>query len=161
MADIDRPLSPRGQRAAEAIATAISARGLVPDRILCSPARRTRETLAALRPLIDESRVAFVDRLYNAGGDYRGIIAELGGDAETLMVIGHNPSIHATATALIGGGDRALTAEISAKYPTGALTVIAFETGDWASLSPRAGHVTAFIKPRDLEADRTGPDGDD
>ncbi len=50
--DFDRPLAPRGQRAAADMAKAISAAGMLPDRILCSPARRTRETLAALRPYL-------------------------------------------------------------------------------------------------------------
>ena len=43
--DLDRPLSPQGLAEAEAVARWLKEQGLVPDRGLCSPARRTRETL--------------------------------------------------------------------------------------------------------------------
>ena len=49
------------------MARAIDAEGLVPDRILCSPARRTRETLAALLPYVGgEGRVSIDPKLYNS-----------------------------------------------------------------------------------------------
>ncbi len=121
LADIERPLSARGRRSAAAVAKAIADRGLAPDRILCSPARRTRETLAALLPYLGgEGHVSIDPRLYEQGdGDYRGVIAASGGDAATLMVIGHNPAIQATALVLIGGGEPGLTADVAAKYATG------------------------------------------
>lgn len=152
-ADIDRPLSPRGRKAAAAMAKAVAAGGLTPDRVLCSPARRTRETLAALLPeLGDEGRIAIVDALYQPpGGDYLEIIREHGAGAGTLMVIGHNPAIQATAVRLIGGGEPGLAQEISAKYPTAGLAVIRFDVADWAAVAPRGGHIAAFITPRDLE----------
>ncbi len=65
MADRDRPLAPRGLRDAALMAAEIQRRGLHADRILCSPARRTRETLAALIPDIgDEARIAITAGLY-------------------------------------------------------------------------------------------------
>ncbi len=160
VADIDRALSPRGRKAAAAMAKAIAARDLTPDRVLCSPARRARETLGALLPeLGDEGRIAVIDALYQPpGGDYLGIVKEHGARAGTLMVIGHNPAIQATAVRLIGGGEPGLAQEISAKYPTAGLAVIDFDTDDWAAVSPHSGHVSAFIKPRDLE---DGGDGED
>ena len=50
--DLDRPLSPQGLAEAEAVARWLKEQGLVPDRVLCSPARRTRETLEAVLPLM-------------------------------------------------------------------------------------------------------------
>src|SRR5262249_2366564 len=106
LADIDRPLAPRGHRAARLIAEAIEARGLRPDRILCSPALRTRETLAALIAHLgdDDIEIEISQGLYEPPtGDYREVIADHGDSACTLLVIGHNPAIQATAVLLADG----------------------------------------------------------
>jgi phosphohistidine phosphatase len=153
VADIDRPLSPRGRRAAAALAKAIAAAGLLPDRVLCSPAQRTRETLAALMPhLPAKAAVAITPELYEpTAGDYRSTIAEHGEDAEALMVIGHNPAIQATALILIGAGDAHMSNDVARKFPTGALAVIAFPSADWSRIAPHSGRIEAFIKPREIE----------
>lgn len=163
LADIERPLSPRGRRNAAAIARAIDAEGLMPDKILCSPARRTRETLAALLPYLSgEGRVAIEPKLYDsAHEDYVAAIARSGGEARTLMVIGHNPTIQATARWVAGDGEPGLVAEVAAKYPTGALAVIDMGQVGWGQVKPGSGHLAAFIRPRDLDPADSGDDGDD
>ena len=151
VADRDRPLSARGRRDAGAMMPAI-ARDHCPDRILCSPARRTRETLAALLPHIGEvSDITIVDDLYEHPGDYIDVIARHGGDAERLMVIGHNPAIQETALAVAGAGDLRLRARMRAKYPTCTLAIIEF-TGTWAGLQPSSGRLVAFLRPADADA---------
>lgn len=109
VADRDRPLSARGRRDAKMMAAAIAA-DHPPDRILCSPTRRTRETLGALIPhLADESIIAISDDLYAAGdADYCDVIVAHGGEARRLLVIGHNPATQATALTVVGSGDEAL-----------------------------------------------------
>ena len=125
---------------AAAMAKAISERGLVPDRILCSPARRTRETLAALLPYLgDEGRIAITESLYQPpGGDYRSVIAAHG--AQCRRADGDRPQPgHPGDRAAPRRRRRAgLAAEISGKYPTGALAVIEFDTDDWSAISPTA-----------------------
>ena len=159
MADRDRPLSPRGRRAAMLIAEEIARRGLHADRILCSPARRTRETLAALLPLLgDETRIAITAELYEPpSGDYRAAIASRGADAKTLLLIGHNPAIQATAVILSADGP--LKSEVAAKLPTGALVVIDFAARTWPDLKPETGKIALFLKPGEL--DKGGGPSDD
>ena len=145
------------------MARAIDAQDLVPDRILCSPSRRTRETLAALLPYLGgEGRVAIDPRLYESGpSDYLAAIARSGNDASALMVIGHNPAIQATARQLAGTGEDRLIEEVAAKYPTGALAVIDFSGGSWARLEPGSGFLAAFIRPRDLDPNDADDDSED
>lgn len=145
------------------MAKAIEAEGMVPDRILCSPARRTRETLAALLPyLAGEGSVSIDPKLYDSRpGDYLAAIARSGNDAVTLMVIGHNPTIHASALLLAGGGEPRLLSDLAAKYPTGALAVIDFPHPGWTQLDPHSGQLAVFLKPRDLDPDDSGDEGDD
>jgi phosphohistidine phosphatase len=158
MPDRDRPLAPRGRHAAERMALKIAEPNLLPDRILCSPARRTRETLAALLPhLAGEIEVAIADDLYEPQADYRRAIAAHRGTAERLLVIGHNPATQATALALVG---KSASAELAAKYPTAALAVIDFEAAGWAGLKAGSGRLVAFIRPRDLEGGEAISDED-
>ncbi len=158
MADRDRPLAPRGRQAAERMALKIAEPDLLPERILCSPARRTRETLAVLLPhLAGEIEVTIADDLYEPQADYRSAIAAHRGTAERLLVIGHNPAIQATALSLVG---KSASAELSAKYPTAALAVIDFEAAGWTGLKAGSGRLVAFIRPRDLDGSEAGSDED-
>lgn len=152
MADRDRPLSSRGRRAAALIADEIARRNLKADRILCSPARRTRETLAAILPsLRDETRIAVTADLYEpVSGDYLEVIRRRGDDAENLMIIGHNPSLQATALTL---GDGPLKAEVETKFPAGALVIIDFAGTTWATIEAKSGQISEFIKPAALPAE--------
>ncbi len=153
MADRDRPLTARGHRDARLMGTAI-AEGGIPDLILCSPSRRTRETLEGIvETLASEPKITFVDRLYDGrDATYDDVIATHGGGAARLLVIAHNPTIHATAVALSVKGDRKLRAAMAAKFPTSALAVIAIDTPDW-HVEP--GELVDFRRPKDLggEAD--------
>jgi phosphohistidine phosphatase len=158
--DRERPLAPRGRQAAERMAQEMIARDLKPDRILCSPARRTGETLAALLPHLPKPvDLQLIEALYEAAGDYRKTIALHGGDAACLLVVGHNPAIHATAVELIGSADKKSITDIVSKYPTGALAVVDF-TGPWANIRSGGGRLSAFIRPRDLADDPGAADDD-
>jgi phosphohistidine phosphatase len=72
-------------------------------------------------------------------------------------VIGHNPSIQATALALVG---KRASADLTAKFPTAALAVIDFEAAGWAGLKAGSGRLVAFIRPRDLDGSEAGSDDD-
>ncbi|PPE78025.1 phosphohistidine phosphatase, partial [Kaistia algarum] len=151
--DFDRPLAARGRRAATMIGEHLSTHRLIPDRILCSSAKRTRETLTGLLPLISTDLDIRITRdLYEVGADvYIDTISALGGGARTLLLIGHNPTVQDTALELIGNGNPALRDEIAGKFPTAGLAVIDFELHKWSELRPQTGRVVAFFRPRELE----------
>lgn len=152
MSDRDRPLLPRGQRDARLMGTAIVGQG-TPDLILVSPARRTRETLSAILATVPASTpVRVVDALYGAAGTYLDLIAANAGNAARVLVIGHNPTIHATALALAQSGTRALREELAVKFPTCALAVSRLDIADWAELPTAGGELIALVRPRDLGA---------
>lgn len=153
--DRQRPLAPRGVRAAAQMAAVIADAEFAPDRILCSPARRTRETLAPLLPHLTDPDIALIiDDLYEpAAGDYRKLISAHGGSAQRLLVIGHNPAIQNSALSLVGSGDETLSNRLSVQFPTGALAVIDFDQFDWSRITPKSGYLSGFIRPRDVEKD--------
>ena len=150
--DRQRPLAPRGEEAGTRMGEAMAERGLLPDRILCSPAVRTRQTLERLKPsLAAATPVEFVEDLYDAPeSTYLGIIHDHGGDAGRLLVIGHNPHTHATAVVLSGDGDRRERSQLMLKFPTAGLAVLAFDDGPWTDIAPGSGRLETFLRPRDL-----------
>lgn len=162
-ADFDRALATRGRRAATMIGEHLATHRLVPDRILCSSARRTRETLTGILPLIASDLDIRITRdLYEVGPEaYIDAIAALGGGARTLLLIGHNPAVQETALELIASGNPALRDEIAGKYPTAGLAVVDFEIHKWSELRPRTGRVVAFFRPRELEVVGAEPPNDD
>lgn len=155
LTDFDRPLSPDGRRMAEALAARLVADGIVPDHILCSSARRTRETLAILLPhLPGEPKIRLTRRLYDdAGGDYCSLIGMLG-EGMCLMVVGHNPAIAATLARLGGkgrsaqGDQGAQLRRLAEKFPPAGLATIEFDADNWADIAPQGGLLVAFLDSR-------------
>ncbi|WP_018654076.1 SixA phosphatase family protein [Actinomadura flavalba] len=113
LADADRPLTERGRRDAAATGDWLRAQGLVPDAVLCSAAVRTRETAAALNL---GTAVTFDDGIYQSDAAALLRIVREEGSGGTLLVIGHNPTVHQLVFDLTGGAP--------ASFPTSTLAVI-------------------------------------
>jgi phosphohistidine phosphatase len=162
VADHDRPLARRGIRAAPVMGRWLREAGLLPGQVLCSTARRARETwqyaqagLAATPP------VTFDARIYEAAAtDLLAVIREVPPATGALLLIGHNPAIEdlalllATAPSAAPGPGSADTApgdleRMRSKFPTAAIAVLEFP-GTWPDLAPGRARFAAFVTPRDL-----------
>jgi phosphohistidine phosphatase len=162
VADHDRPLARRGLRAAPTMGRWLREAGLLPTQVLCSTARRARETwqfaqagLAATPP------VTFDARIYEAAAsDLLAVLREVPPATGTLLLIGHNPAIEdlalllATAPGAAAGArpDAAPPRDLDrmrSKFPTAAIAVLEFP-GTWSGLAPGRARLTAFVTPRDL-----------
>jgi phosphohistidine phosphatase len=151
--DHDRPLNPRGQKSAPLIGRFMRNQKLTPELVLCSPARRARETWKlASAELRTAPRLLVEDALYDFGNGGRILdtVRAKADTAQSVMVVGHNPSIERLAQRLIGKGDVKLRKRLAEKYPTGALAVISFDTGDWDNIEDGKGTLAFFARPRDL-----------
>ncbi len=153
LADAERPLAPRGERAAGAIAAQLVKRKLLPDRVLCSTARRTRETWNRIRQVLSQPpEEVFEPDLYLAEpATLLARIQQTPARVGTLLVIGHNPGLQQLAASLVTTADPALAETIRAKFPTAALCALGFEGEDWAALRHADLQVLAYDTPRDLE----------
>ncbi len=155
--DHGRPLAPRGRSDAVAMGKAIRRAGLLPDAVLCSGARRTRETWALVSPELEaDPAVGFSEALYLAPWNAVIALARATADSvHSLMLVGHNPGLEDCAAALLrhdaDDTERARRVALVDKFPTGALAVIDCDIADWAKLEPACGALSAFIRPRDLE----------
>ena len=148
--DFDRPLNPRGRRAARTVGREMRSLGLSFDRVVASPARRVIETIeevelsfGALSPVYDE-------RVYLAPlAALVELVRETADASERLLLVGHNPGMERLALLLSRGG--ALHDELALKYPTGALAEIAFPIDHWRDVAESGGTLSRFLRPSDLE----------
>ncbi len=147
--DAERALRPRGCRNATAAGEWMAGRELVPDLVLCSNARRARQTWQYVSAeLAGEPEVVNDPRLYQADAeDLIGIFAETRPGVRSLMYVGHNPAAADVAEILTGG---------PVDFPTAAIAIIGLDA-DWYSLSSDpsgAGQFVASWRPeRREEAD--------
>lgn len=146
LADIDRPLARRGLEAAAWIGDTLRKHDWIAQTILCSPSRRTRETLElALGRMPAAARgaeIVWSEEVYaQRDRDYLGLIAERGGDAAVVMVVGHNPATGETAASLCG--DEAGIGQ----FPTGGIAVIDVEVSGWSGIVPGSGRLVRFLRP--------------
>ena len=150
--DHQRPLAPRGRRAAPAIASFMRQEELVPDLVVCSTSKRTRQTWALVEPLLpDHVRVEFSEEIYHGGAhDLLALVHEAGPGIEKLMLIGHNPGMAVLAHSLIGSGTPDALANLEHKFPTAALAVIRFGVDSWQEVARGEGQLEHFVRPKDL-----------
>lgn len=150
LADFERPLAPRGIKAAKRIGRELVARGWLPARAFVSPSVRTQETWRLLASeLPRKPETVSIETLYDATSDE--VLAELHGAAEsddTLLVIGHNPGLQDVAVALASNrSDAKALARLNEKFPTAAVARFVFE-GKWPALSQ--ARLTHCLWPKDL-----------
>jgi phosphohistidine phosphatase len=155
LADRDRPLSSRGRAAAKDLAGHVRSRGIVPDAVLCSPARRARETLAAVgaafpKPVRQDTD--FDTAFYGAGPqELVNRFRVLDDSIDSVLVVGHNPTIADLTLGLAGDGEADALARAAEKYPTGGLATLRYE-GSWSALDWGGAFLAEFVVPRDLAA---------
>ncbi len=150
--DFDRPLNERGRQAAPRVGRFLAESGLLPDRVVCSPAQRTRETWAAVQGELDAPREASFDQTIYLGapGTLLEVAKSQPDDADTVMLIGHNPGIEALAAWLAREGDAEALRRLSLKFPTAGLAVLEFGVDHWAEIDREPGSLKAFVRPSDL-----------
>jgi phosphohistidine phosphatase len=153
--DFDRPLNKRGRKSAKAMAAFFRESGITPETILCSPAKRTRETLKNLTPALGQTPVQFDRRIYEAS--YQTLLlclADLPPAVNSALLIGHNPGLERLALYLMseqGHGPGA--ARLQDKYPTGSLAVLAAPAADWGDLKVGSCRLDDFVRPADLDVE--------
>ncbi|MFC9068806.1 SixA phosphatase family protein [Streptomyces harbinensis] len=149
VSDHDRPLAERGRKDAPVAGRWLAGTGITPDLALCSTAARTRETWKLVAPeLPRRPRTVYDERLYEASlGELIAVLNETDDQVRDLLLIAHNPGVHALADALAGKAEGdTLNRMNRSGYPTAAIAVLTF-TGDWKSVEHGVGTLAAFWAP--------------
>jgi phosphohistidine phosphatase len=147
--DHERPLAPRGRRAVNVLGEHLREHDIHPVQVLCSTSRRTRETLEGVQP---GGETLIEAELYHADpAQLLERLRRVSDDVESVMVIGHNPTLQITALRLSdagsANGDGSHRAQISQKFPTGALATLSFD-GPWSELGPGSARLVDYVRPK-------------
>ncbi|MCX7373115.1 MAG: histidine phosphatase family protein [Alphaproteobacteria bacterium] len=152
LADHARPLNGRGRRAARLMSEDMARRGLQPDVVLVSSARRTLQTLEALQPLDGPPIVTVMDELYLAPWQVMlSVLHRVPDTARSVLVIGHNPGMHELALNLPPPGQppSLMLTRLRDGYPTAALAEYNIAQ-PWRLLRAGGARLASYVQPRDL-----------
>jgi phosphohistidine phosphatase len=147
LADHDRPLKPRGIKAAHRVGRLLREHGLHPQAVLCSTALRARETL---RLVLDESGlqppVAYSQRLFHCPpSEFPLLLQQVDASAATVLLVGHNPGLEDYLTQLTGHPET---------LPTAALARLELDLDDWSQLTDQTpARLTDLWRPKELDRD--------
>ena len=140
--DHERPLNARGVKAARKMGRRIAERQAVPDRILCSTAVRTRQTIELAVAAGDWNRTTILEpALYLASPG--AVIDLLGGqsdDAHSILIVGHQP----TCAELV----RRLTGDEPPRFVTAAAACVHLDIASWGEIEPYRGRLDWFSTPK-------------
>lgn len=143
LADRDRPLNERGEHDARAMGRRLAGRGVKPERLLSSPARRAHSTAKLFADELGVARSAIVvdDRLYaSSAGELLAVVQALDDRLKSAMLFGHNPEFSDLVGRLAGR---------FVALPTCAVAELGFDTKRWADIGAIAPKSVTIDTPKD------------
>ena len=142
--DHERPLNKRGRRDGPRMGKLVRKYGLMPDVVISSDAVRARLTAeAVVQAARYPGEIVLDHRLYMASPAHTlSLLRTVRENAETVMIVGHNPGLEELITQLTGEQQ---------DLPTAALAQIALPIEQWRDLKPSTrGTVLGHWRPKEL-----------
>ncbi|MFN8084151.1 MAG: histidine phosphatase family protein [Dermatophilaceae bacterium] len=144
--DHDRELTDRGHRDAKALGEWLHGHGLICDVVVCSTSMRTRQTWEGIEAGGGGTEVIEYARAIYSGGTHGllQVIRDSGGEADTLMLVGHNPGIAALTSLLADGkGSREAHQALAQGFPTSGTAVLRY-SGHWGDITDGSAVLDRF-----------------
>jgi phosphohistidine phosphatase len=142
ISDFDRPLNKRGKREAPLMAQKLAQKGICPDALISSPAKRARDTaeIVARSVKFSVKRIHFVDSVYTSETvDLLRVLQKTDNMIETAFLVGHNYAITDLAVMLTG--------EYIPKIPTSGVVAMELSIEKWSEVGPGKGAMLFFDYP--------------
>lgn len=152
--DRQRPLAERGRRDAPVAGRWLRdferrPDGVRIDRVVCSPALRTRETWDLASAELDKPPQAVFDgRVYAATtSTLLTVLRETPASVRCQVLVGHNPSMQNLTLVLAREDSGAPLARAHGKFPTSGIAVFSVP-GEWSALECGQSLLSEFVIPR-------------
>ncbi len=141
--DFERPLAPRGRKAAPRMAKALKESGILPDLIISSPAARARATIEiVIAAAALDITPQFEEGIYGAtSAELMAVVRHIPDTSACALLVGHNPGFE-NLVARLTGKDEAM--------PTAALACIEFQIDRWEDVEDGAGRLKWLLTPKTL-----------
>lgn len=150
--DFERPLSEKGENSSQIVAKYLRLIGVKPNRIISSPAIRTRQTAESISSQYNIKKVDYLDSLYNgvqavgrnANLIHLTIIKGTKKNVDVVMVVGHNDDLTLFAEYLTGDGVPSMK-----KW---SIAVLALPDGvEWKNIVPGTLSMIYYLTPQFLK----------
>ncbi len=143
--DFDRPLNSRGHRDAPQMALLLKNKGIRPNFIISSPAKRALTTAQYFAQTfgIAEENIAREEDIYEAStSDILRILRGLPDEAHTVFLFGHNPSLTDTVNHF--------SQEYISNIPTCGVAALVTDAEQWAELHQDNTRLMQCFFPKDV-----------
>lgn len=159
--DVDRPLNPKGRRAAQTVGRHLRRESFAFDHIVASPALRVRQTLDEVASGYGRTLAPAWDRrIYLASAaTLIEVVREFSDEVATALLVGHNPGLEDLVLLLVPDAVTDLRDVVEEKYPTASVAELTFPVDRWAEVAEGGATLARFVRPRDLDP-TLGPDAD-
>jgi phosphohistidine phosphatase len=142
--DFDRPLNERGEHDAPLMGALLKKKGLVPDLIISSPAKRAKQTAKSIAEVVgyEKNKIEFKDELYHCiPSVIEEVIINTNNNYKTVYIVCHNPGITDFINDLPG------KVQID-NMPTCALAGIRVSAPNWSDFNMEEKEVFMFEYPK-------------
>jgi phosphohistidine phosphatase len=142
LSDKERTLNKRGKRDAPQMGLLLKEKGLLPDAILASPAKRAHKTAKLIAAELDypKKRIDLHDEIYEHGlAALVDLIAEFKDDWSRVFLVGHNPELTDLANRLTGASIE--------NVPTCGMVSVEFDSATWRDCVREGGRLAWFERP--------------
>ena len=143
MDDYDRELSPEGVKEAENMAKYFASKNLPVDLIVASPATRTKKTAEIFAKALNYNKTIMLNEVL-----YMAFVNELietitytYDTVDSMLIVGHNPSLTALAVTLVG---------FKEKFEEGAIMQIDFNCNSWIDVDKTNAKLISYTKFSDV-----------
>lgn len=142
VSDFDRTLNSRGEKAAPFVGSLMKDRGMIPEAIISSPAKRAKQTAKLVAKAAEfPSKLVFDERIYEAStARLLAVMSEIADDIDSALLVGHNPGMESLIWYLTGKME---------PMPTAALAVIELNIDRWSNVAEGSGSLESVIRPKD------------
>ncbi len=144
--DFDRPLNSRGKNDAPKMGLFLKEKKLIPEKIYCSPAKRTRKTLKRVLKKLGrgEEIAVFDESLYFQGFEaYLKLVSSTSPDIDIVMTLGHNPMTEELVSDLS-------STPVSKPIKTATIACFTADIENWADLVPGGCDLKWIMSPKEL-----------
>ncbi len=151
--DINRPLSPKGKDDALALGKVMLNNNYKPEIALCSPAKRTGQTLDLINESLKIEEIKQPQTLYSASaGDLLSELQKIDNEYDNIMIVAHNPGISQLASLLVGSGRASHIQRLKEGHRPGRMVLIAYEGENWSDIQPHENEIIDIMDPLDYNA---------
>ena len=152
LADHDRRLAERGQRASTIMKDFFETTNKNFDIVLSSTALRAVETIEIIKPSIKDTDIIYKKDLYTFDDQMMlEFISKITDDVSSVLIVGHNPAIQETVLRLSDCDQNSnLLNSVEHKYPTAAFCTLTSTIEKWAHAGDTMFKIQEFICPKEL-----------